>query len=170
VASIVGIAVGVVAGSAFVALRDPGVALPERVAGLERTSDARSDAAAASFRAASGSQGLEGDMAFYAEGGAPVAALAWIQGDGTVAGGSADAFDVLTEGFTSGYGGVVVTAERTERAVDGVTYVCAPVTAALAAGICTWEDGDVVWVLMDVRPGVTIAQTQALAVGAHDAA
>jgi len=168
--SIVAVAVGVVAAVAFVMLREPGVSFPERVAGLERASDAQSEAAAASFRAASEADGLEADMAFYAEGGIPVAALAWIRGYDGNAGGPDEAFDGFIEGFTSGYNGSVVTADRAERTVDGVAYVCAPVAAAVTAGICMWEDEDVFWVLMDVRPGVTIEQTEALAVTAHDAA
>jgi hypothetical protein len=99
----------------------------------------------------------------------PVAALAWIRGPEQMPGGVDEAFDTFADGFTGGYGGTVVATERLERTVDGVEYVCAPVGGAVAAGLCMWHVGDVVWVLVDVRPGTTVAETKRLAVTAHDA-
>jgi hypothetical protein len=157
------VGIGVVAAIAFLSFRSPGVTFPDRLGGMALSSDARSRAASDSFRAAAGSQGLDADMAFYAEGGVPVVALAWIRGVEDTPGGASDAFDTFTEGFTSGYNGSVVTSQRTETAVDGVAYVCAPVVGPVTAGICMWRDEDVSWVLMDVRPGTSIEQTRALA-------
>ena len=168
--AIVAVTIGVVAGIVFVTLREPGVSFPETFAGLQRASDARSGAAAESFRTASEAQGLEADMAFFTEGGTPVAALAWIRGTERTSGGAAEAFDGFAEGFTSGYNGTVVTTERAERTVGGITYVCAPIVGPVSAGICLWEDGDVFWVLMDVRPGTTVGEARTLSVTAHDAA
>jgi hypothetical protein len=137
---------------------------------MERASDARSQAASDSFRAAAESQRLDADMAFYADGGVPVAALAWIQRAEDTPGGPGDVFDTFTEGFTSGYNGSVVTSQGGERTVDGMTYVCAPVVGPVTAGICMWQDEDVFWVLMDVRPGTSIEETLTLSAAAHAAA
>ena len=168
--ALVSVTVGVAASIAFVTLREPGVSFPETFAGLQRASDARSGAAAESFRTASQAQGLDADMAFFAEGGAPVAALAWIRDTGRTPGGTAGAFDGLAEGFTSGYNGSVATTERDERLVDGITYVCAPIVGPVAAQICMWEDGGVFWILLDVRPGSTVRDARSLSVTARDAA
>ena len=168
--AIVSVTVGTVASIAFVTLREPGVSFPETFAGLQRASDARSGAAAESFRTASQAQGLEADMAFFAEGGAPVAALAWIRGTERTPGGTAEAFDGFAEGLTSGYNGSVVTTGRAERTVDGITYVCAPIVGPVSAGICMWADGDVFWVLLDVRPGTTVGDARLLSGTARDAA
>lgn len=166
---IVAVTVGIVASIAFVTLREPGVSFPETLAGMPRASDAQSEAGAQSFRTASQAEGVDGDMAFYAQAGVPVAALAWVRGAEQTPGGPAEAFDGFTEGFTSGYNGSVVTAERTERTVDEITYVCAPIVGPVVAGICMWEQDDVFWILMDVRPATTIRETRALALAAHDA-
>lgn len=167
--SIVAVTLGVVAVIAFMALREPGASFPDSFAGLERASDAQSEAAAESFRTASDAQGLDADMAFFAEAGVPVAALAWIRGVDQGSGGATEAFDTFTEGFTSGYNGSVVTTERAEHSTDGITYVCAPVVGPVTAGVCMWEDEDLFWVLMDVRPGTTVQDTRALSVSAHSA-
>lgn len=168
--SVVGVTIGVVAAIAFATLRSPGVAFPDTLGGLERASDARSGAASDSFRAAADSQDLDADMAFYTDGGVPVAALAWIRGVEDTPGGAGDVFDTFTEDFTSGYNGSVVTSPSAERSVDGTTYVCAPIVGPVAAGICMWRDEDVFWVLMDVRPGTSIEETRALSAAAHGAA
>ncbi len=159
--------IGVVAVVAATLLRLPDVELPGSFGGLTRTTDAVSEAAASSFRTASDARDLEADMGFYGSTGVPEVALAWIRGSSP--GGAASSFDGFTAGFTADSGGVVVTAERVERTLDGVLYVCAPVSGPVSAGICMWEDGDVSWILMDVRPGSTIAQARSLAVAAHDA-
>jgi len=159
----------VVAAVAFLGLRPDPVSFPESFAGLTRATDGQSEAAAASFRTASDADGLDADMAFYAEGVAPVAALAWIREPEQAPGGVDEVFDTFADGFTGGYGGTVVASERLERTMDGVEYVCAPVGGAVAAGLCMWRAGDVVWVLVDVRPGTTVVETKSLAVTAHDA-
>jgi len=163
------VALGVVALLAFLTLREPGPSFPDTLADLERSSDPQAEAAARSFRTASSAQGLDADMTFFSDGGAPVAALAWIRGAEPTPGGAPEAFDAFTEGFTSGYNGSVVTTERAERTVEGISYVCAPIVGPVTAGICLWEDEDVFWVLMDVRPGTTIEQTRSLSVTAHAA-
>lgn len=168
--SVIAVTIGVAAAIAFATLRSPGVAFPDALGGLERASDARSVAASDSFRAAADSQDLDADMAFYADGGVPVAALAWIRGVEDTPGGAGDVFDTFTEDFTSGYNGSVVTSPSAERSIDGTTYVCAPVVGPVAAGICMWRDGDVFWVLMDVRPGTSIEETRTLSAAAHAAA
>jgi len=167
--AVVAVALGVVAGIAFVALRQDPVAFPDSFAGLTRAVDAQTDAASASFRTAADADGLDADMAFYGEGGPPVAALAWIRGADRTPSGVDGAFDAFGEGFTSGSNGAVLSSERLERTVDGVEYVCASVDGPVAAGLCLWQDADVFWVLMDVRPGTTIDETERLAVTAADA-
>ncbi len=168
--SIIAVTLGVVASIAFLTLREPSTSFPESFAGLERASDPQFETAAESFRAASQAQGLEGDMAFFAEGGVPVAALAWIRGAERTPDGTGEAFDGFTEGLTSGSNGSVVTSERVQRTIDGVTYVCAPLVGPVVAGICMWQDHDVFWILMDVRPGTTVVETRSLSVTAHAAA
>lgn len=166
---VVAVTLGVVAVFAYLNLREPGVSFPETFSGLQRVSTAQTDAAADSFRAASEADGLDADMAFYGSAAMPEAALMWIRGAEDTPGGPAEAFDAFAEGFTSGYDGTLVTSGRTDRTVDGVTYVCAPVTGSLGAGICMWEEADVFWILLDVRPGSRIADTNDLAVAARDA-
>jgi hypothetical protein len=162
--------IGVMAAAAFVILRQSGPTFPEAISGLERVSNTQTDAASGSFRAASEADGLDADMAFYGSGSVPEAALMWIRGaDGTV-GGPSEAFDTLAQGFTSGYNGTLEMSGRTDQAIAGITYVCAPITGALGAGICMWEEDDVFWVLLDVRPGSRIGETNDLAVAARDAA
>lgn len=169
-AALVTITLGVVATIAFVALREPGVSFPDSVSGLERISTDQTEAAVDSLRAASEADGLDADMAFYGSGSMPEAALMWVRGAGSTPGGPSEAFDTFAEGFTSGYSGTLVTSGRTERTTDGVTYVCAPVTGSVGAGICMWEEEDVFWILLDVRPGARIGETNDLAVSAHEAA
>ena len=163
------VVLGVAVAVAFVGLHPDPVTFPESFAGLTRATDGPSEAAAASFRTASDADGLDADMAFYAEGATPVTALAWIRAPEQTPSGVDEAFDTFADGFTGGYGGAVVASERLERTVDGVEYVCAPVGGAVAAGLCMWRVGDVVWVLVDVRPGTAVAETERLAVTAHDA-
>ena len=169
-ASIAAVAVGVIAAAAFVVLRQSGPSFPQAISGLERVSNAQTDAAAGSFRAASEADGLDADMAFYGSGSVPEAVHMWIRGaDGSVVGPS-EAFDALAQGFTSGYNGTLEMSGRTDHAIQGITYVCAPITGALGAGICMWEEDDVFWVLLDVRPGSRIGETNDLAVAARNAA
>jgi len=153
----------------FIGLRGPELDFPEAVSDLQRISTAQTEAAADSFRAASEADGLDADMAFYGGGSAPEAALMWIRGTDGGSAGPTEAFDAFAQGFTGGYNGTLETSERTDRMVDGVTYLCAPISGALGAGICMWEDGDVTWVLLDVRPGARIGETNDLAVSVHDA-
>jgi hypothetical protein len=168
--AIVAVALGVVASIALVALREPEIAFPASIAGLERVVGPQTDAAAASFRTASQANGFEADMAFYGSAAAaPEVSVMWVRGAEESLGGPAAAFDSFTEGLTSGYGGSVVAAERIERTVEGVTYVCSPVVGSVTAGLCMWQDGDVLWMLMDVRPGVTVGGAKDLSIAAHAA-
>ncbi len=169
-ASIVAVAVGVTAAAAFIVLRQPDPSFPHAIAGLERVSNAQTDAASDSFRAASEADGLDADMAFYGSGSVPEAALMWVRRAQGMVGGPSEAFDALAEGFTSGYNGTLETSGRTDHAIEGITYVCAPITGALGAAVCMWEEDDVFWVLLDVRPGARMGETNDLAVAARDAA
>ncbi len=153
----------------FVALRGPDLSFPESLPNLERISTAQTDAAAESFRAASEVDGLDADMAFYGSGSIPEAALMWIRGTDGGATGPSEAFDAFARGSMGGSYGSVEPSGRTDRLIDGITYICAPVSGAVGAGICIWEDADVTWILLDVRPGVQIGETNDLAVAAHDA-
>lgn len=167
--AIVAVTLGVVAAIAFVTLREQPVSFPDSFGGMTRATDAVSEAGAESFRTQADADGLEADMAFYAQEGAPVAGLAWIRGADRIPGGATAGFDEFAEGFTSGSGGSVLPGAKVERAVDGITYVCAPVAGAVPAGLCLWQDEDVFWVLVDVRPGTTLRDAQRLAVAAQDA-
>lgn len=168
--AVVAVAIGVIVAVSVVTHRQSAASFPDSLPGLERVSTAQTDAAAESLRAASEAHGLDADMAFYGSGSMPQAALMWVRGADETLAGPDEVFDTFAAGFTSGSSGTLVTSDRSERRVDGVTYVCAPVTGSLGAGLCMWQEDDLFWVLLDVRPGSGIDQTQDLAVAVRDAA
>jgi hypothetical protein len=166
--AIVTVTLGVVATVAFVALRQPAPGLPDSFGGLQRVSSAQTDAASESFRALAESDGLRADMAFYGGAGEPAAAVMWVDAENT-AGGTQEAFDMFVDGFAEGLGAGTVGTSQTTEVVGTVTYRCATVSSSVSAGACMWTDDDIVWVVMDVRPGDGLPEAQDLAVEAHDA-
>ena len=169
-AVVVAVTLGVVATIAYLSLRASEVSFPTSFGGLDRIEGTQTDLAADVFRASSEAAGMDADMAFYGSGADPVAALMWIRGAERTPGGPDEVFDAFADGFASGNNGTVVTGERDVQVVEGVTYVCAPVAGALPAAICLWEQDEVFWVLLDVRPGEGLSATRDLAVAARDAA
>jgi hypothetical protein len=166
--AIVTVTLGVVATVAFVALRQPAAGLPDSFGGLQRVSNAQTDAASESFRALAESDGMRADIAFYGGTGEPAAAVMWADAENT-ADVTEEAFDMFVEGFAEGLGAGTIGTRQTTEVVGGVTYRCATVSSSVTAGACMWTGGDIVWVVMDVRPGDGLPEAQDLAVAAHDA-
>jgi len=163
------VSLAAIAAVSYLSLRGSGTtSFPDSFAGLARIESAQTDLAAQVFRSSSETEGMDADMAFYGSEVDPVAALMWIRGAEAAPGGPDDAFEAFAAGFASGNNGSVATSLRVERTVDGIRYVCAPVTGALPAGLCMWEEDDVFWVLLDVRPG-GVSGVEELAVAARNA-
>jgi hypothetical protein len=80
------------------------------------------------------------------------------------------AFDEFATGFDSGFGasGSLDASRKTVESLDGVTYVCAPLSADISGTICMWQDRGVFWLLFDFS-GASFEAGRALAEGAHRA-
>jgi hypothetical protein len=169
IGTIVVLAVAAAAVVAFVALRHPALEMPDGFAGLTRVSGSQTDAAVDVFRKGAEGQGMEADMSFYGSGSVPVAALIWLRAPEGSPVTVDESFGAFADGFATTYDGAVDTSRRSNRTVGGVSYVCAPITGSMPAGVCMWEEEDVFWVLLDVRPGTGVEEAQSLAVDAHDA-
>jgi hypothetical protein len=161
------VTVGVVASVAFVALRQSSPSFPETFSGLERVGGQQTDTASQAFRSMADAQGLSADMAFYASSGVPAVALMWVDAGGQ--GASDAAFESFIDGFTTGFAGGSVTGDSVVESVDGVTYRCAPVSGQVDAGVCLWDEGDIVWVLVDARTTTTLDASKELARSVHEA-
>ena len=165
--SIALVTLAVIGGVVFFLRRGGDVELPQQLGGLPRLSNAQSDLATSQFAAGVKSQGIEGDMALYGTAEVPSSALIWIR-DASVPTTEAG-FDSFAEGFNTGIGGVAFDpTTRVTKTIDGVEYVCAPVTSTVPGGMCLWQDGDVFWLVFDLS-GAHLGDTRALAVQAHDA-
>ncbi len=168
--AIAAVTVAVIGAVVLVVMREPAIETPEAFGELTKIASGPTDAAIDQFHAMAEDRGLDADMAFYADGATPRAALIWIR-DASVPSTDA-AFDAFAAGFTEGFGaGGLDTSHKKTETVGETLYVCAPVTGQVRGSLCMWEDGEeVFWILFDVQPGARLVETQTLAVSAHDAA
>jgi hypothetical protein len=162
--------VGLVAAAAgwFFLLRDGvDVHLPEAFGGLTRVEGAQADLVREEFLAEAEREGGRGDVGLYGTAGVPRAALIWVIDD-TVSN-TDEAFEAFAAGANSTVAGSIDPTRRSSEVVDGVQYVCASAGTTPSATICIWVQDEVFWVLADVTGTGRIADTQALAIAAHDA-
>jgi hypothetical protein len=145
----------------------PGAELPEAFGGLTRVEGAQADLAREEFLAEADQQGGRGDVGLYGTAGVPSAALVWVV-DETVSN-TDEAFEAFAAGANSTVAGSIDPTRRSSEVVDGVQYVCASAGTTPSATICIWVQDEVFWVLADVTGTGRIADTQALAIAAHDA-
>ncbi len=142
-------------------LADRSPELPGQLAGAPRMGGPQIEIGIRAFRSELAEGGMEGDMAFYGQGGVPSFAVAWFHDP------SGTPLDSAFQRFAQGFAGTSPTGldpgSVEGRTVDGVRYVCAS-GSSMAAGICMWREGDAYWVLLDVRPGAGAGASRDLAV------
>lgn len=168
-AGVLVLAVALVAGVVVFLNRGPGVELPESFGGFSQVRGAQVQFLLDEFRAQADREGVDADMAFYGSGDIPSHALVWVE-DTTVPT-TEDAFDAFATGFNEGLG--IGSLDRTSTQtslVDGVSYLCAPLSTTPPANICMWEGDGVFWILLDLSGSSTVGGTRDLAVTALDAA
>jgi len=141
------------------------VKMPGSFGGLSKYSSSQTDSGVDTFRSYVKSQDIEGDMAFYASGGIPRAALIWVRDPGTNA--TQGAFDEFASGFGPSFGGSTVGPSETQD-VGGVSYLCATVSGPTPGALCMWKIDDVFWILLDTQ-ATDVAAARDLAVQARDA-
>jgi hypothetical protein len=149
VAAIVLLTVAVIGGAYWFVSRPDAVRVPESFGGLSRIENTQTEFVADAFRSEVEGTGIEGDLALYGEG-LPTTALIWVR-DASVPTTDA-AFDAFASGFDAGIGGQDASLDRSRRTtetVDGVTYVCAPVTGVTPGTICMWQEDSVFWLLFE---------------------
>jgi hypothetical protein len=163
---VVAVTLAVVAGFFFFMNRGPGVELPQSFGGLSQIHNQQVDAALELFRTEADAEGASADMGIYGAAGVPSAALVWVA-DASVPNADA-AFTEFAGGFNQGLGsGALEESQRTTVVVDGVSYLCAPVSGTPASNVCMWERDDLFWILFDLS-GSNMNATRELAVAAHD--
>ena len=143
------------------------VQLPEAFGGLTRIEGTQADVVREEFLAEADREGGQGDVGIYGTAGAPSAALIWVVDD-TVSN-TEEAFEAFAAGANSAVAGSIDPSRTSNELVGGVRYVCAAAGITPSVTICIWMDDGVSWVLADVTGTGRIADTQALAVAAHDA-
>jgi hypothetical protein len=141
------------------------VTMPESFGGLSKYSSSQTDSGVDVFRSYVKSQDIEGDMAFYATGGIPRAALIWVRDPGTSD--TQSAFDEFASGFGPSFGGSTVGRSESEE-VGGVSYLCATVSGPTPGALCMWKVDDVFWVLLDTQ-ATDLGAARDLAVQARNA-
>lgn len=158
----------VVAGGYLFVTAGPDVELPESFGGFSQVRGAQVDFLLQEFQAEADRQGIDADMALYGSAGVPSLALIWVQ-DLTVPS-TEEAFDAFATGFNEelGVGSLDGSRARTSL-VDGISYLCAPVSSVPPANLCLWEDEEVFWILLDLSGASRLSATQDLAVTAHGA-
>ncbi len=167
-ATIVVATLAVVGGVFFFMHRAPGVELPQGFGGLTQVDNPQVEAALDMFRSQAGSEGISADMGIYGTAGVPSVALAWVA-DASVPNADA-AFTEFAGGFNEGLGtGSLDESRRTTETIEGVQYLCAPVSGTPASNICMWERDGIFWILFDLS-GSSMNATQQLAVAAYGAA
>jgi hypothetical protein len=145
----------------------PEAELPEAFGGLTRVEGAQADLARDEFLAEAEREGGRGDVGLYGTAGVPSAALVWVI-DETVSN-TDEAFAAFAEGANSAVAGSIDPTRRSNEVVGGVQYVCASTGTTPSAAICIWVQDDVFWILADLTGTGRMADTQVLAVAAHDA-
>jgi hypothetical protein len=140
--------------------------MPESFGGLTEVSSPQTDAGVEVFRSFAKSQGVEGDMAFYASSGVTRAALIWVRDPTTAS--SESAFDEFASGFGPAFNGSTVGQPETKD-VDGISYLCAPVSGQTPGALCMWKVDDIFWILFDAESGSRVGAARDLAVQVHTA-
>lgn len=143
------------------------IELPEAFGGLTRVEGVQADLAREEFLAEAEREGGQGDVGLYGTAGVPSAALVWVMDD-TVSN-TDEAFEAFASGANSAVAGSIDTLRRSSEVVDGVQYVCVAAGTTPSAAICIWVQDEAFWILADLSGTGRIADTQALAVAAHDA-
>ena len=167
-AAVVVVTLAAVAGVFFFMNRGPGVVLPQSFGGLTQVTNPQVEEALDLFRSQSDAEGIAADMGIYGSAGVPSVALAWVA-DASVPNADA-AFTEFAGGFNEGLGtGALDESHRTTETIDGVQYLCAPVSGTPTSNICMWERDDIFWILFDLS-GSSMNATQDLAVAAYGAA
>ena len=166
-AAVVVVTLAVVAGVFFFMNRGPGVELPQSFGGLTQVHNPQVEAALETFRSGADAQGAAADMGIYGSAGVPSVALVWVA-DASVPNADA-AFTEFAGGFNEGLGtGMLDESQRTTETIDGVQYLCAPVSGTPTSNVCMWERDDIFWILFDLS-GSNMNATQDLAVAAYGA-
>jgi hypothetical protein len=156
-----------VAGVYFFMHRGTSVQLPESFGGMTRIQNPQIESALDLFRSQAEDEGISADMGIYGQAGTPSAALAWVADAGVP---NADAaFTEFAGGFNDGLAtGTLDTSRRTTETIDGVQYLCAPVSGSPPSNVCMWQKDGIYWVLFDLS-GQSMSATQDLAVAAYGA-
>ncbi len=145
------VAAAVIAGAAvfLVGKLRGGVGFPESIIGIPRVHSPVIDAAIEQGKKRQGVDGMEMDMAVYGTDTLPRLFVLWVRAPGGTD--PEEAFRLFAQGASSTGNTAVQTTRMTTENVDGTDYICAPVTGQLAADMCFWHDGDIYWVLLDLR-------------------
>lgn len=161
------ITLAVIAGAWWFLNRGASVAMPDGFGGLSLIQNEQTAIAVDAFASEADTAGIEGEMALYGDG-VPTAALIWIH-DASVPT-TDEAFEQFATGFDAGIGasGSLDESRKTTDLVDGVTYVCAPVTSVAPGTICMWQEDEIFWLLFEFS-GQPQDAGQDLAVVANDA-
>lgn len=139
--------------------------LPDAVGSFEKVESPNVRQATDAFHAQAKQNGLEADLAVYGTGSTPRILLAWIR-DATVADPDT-ALTTFASGFARGFGGSIAMDQKQTQTVEGVVFVCAPVTGNTQAALCLWQQRDVFYILFDPQSGGNINSTLGLSVTAH---
>lgn len=161
------VTLAVVAGVFFFMNRGPGVELPTSFGGLTPVQNPQVDAALEMFRSEAQAEGASADMGIYGSAGVPSVALVWVA-DASVPNADA-AFTEFAGGFNEGLGtGSLDEGLRTTQTIDGVDYLCAPVSGTPSSNVCMWEKDGIFWILFDLS-GSNMNATRQLSAAAYRA-
>ncbi len=166
-AVVVLVSLAAVAGVWFFMHRGTSVELPQSFGGLTQINNPQVESALDMFRSQAENEGISADMGIYGQAGTPTVALAWVADAGVS---DADAaFTEFAGGFNDGLAtGSLDTSRRTTETIDGVQYLCAPVSGTPASNVCLWQKDGIYWILFDLSGG-SMNATQDLAVAAYGA-
>lgn len=141
--------------------------LPEAVGSFKKIDSPNVRQATDAFHAQAEQNGLEADLTVYGTASTPRILLAWMR-DATVTDPDT-ALTTFASGFARGFGGSIAMDQKQTQTVEGVVFVCAPVTGNTQAALCLWQQRDVFYVLFDPQSGGSINATLGLSVTAHRA-
>jgi hypothetical protein len=143
-----------------------GASLPDAVGPYRQLNTATVQQSLDAFHSQAERSGLEADLAVYG-GSSPRLLLAWIR-DATVTD-PETALTAFASGFAQGFGGNIATDQKQTQAVDGTTFVCAPITGNIQQAVCLWQQREVFYILFDPESGGNLNATLGLSVTAHRA-
>ena len=141
--------------------------LPDSVGAFQTISSANVQQAIDAFHNQASQNGLEADLAVYGSGSTPRILLAWIR-DATVTDPDT-ALTAFASGFAQGFGGSIAMDQKQTQTIEGVAFVCAPITGSTQAAICLWRQREVFYILFDPESGGNLDATLGLSVTAHRA-